>query len=132
MRLLLGLLLPAAVAATVTVTPFCKNSVRVQITPSDADSDEDYKQQAAVLAQTLAEKELKELPGALIDTCGPGEPVALAEAAPVKNGNIQVASTAEGSPSPPSTPARRCSPPRPRSARPATSCRPGSRPSTSR
>ena len=62
MRLLLGLLLPAAVAATVTVTPFCKNSVRVQITPSDADSDEDYKQQAAVLAQTLAEKELKELP----------------------------------------------------------------------
>ena len=96
MRLLSALLFPAAVAATVTVTPFCKNSVRVQITPSDVDADEDYKQQVALLATTLRDKELKELPGALIDSCGPGEPVTLAEAAPVKNGNIQVASTADG------------------------------------
>lgn len=94
MRLLLAILLPAVASAAVTVTPFCKNSVRVQVTPSEA--DEDYTRQAAVLASTLDAKGLKELPGALIDTCKPGEPVQLADAAPVTNGNIKVASSPGG------------------------------------
>ena len=53
----------------------------------------------ADLQATLDAKGLKELPGALIDTCKPGAPVQLAEradAAPVTNGNIKVASSADG------------------------------------
>lgn len=42
--------LVAASAADVTVTPFCKNSVRVQVTASGADADVDYINQAAALA----------------------------------------------------------------------------------
>ncbi len=64
MAMMSALLLPAAGAAAVhlgggggvVVTPFCKNSVRVQITPPNAHLDEDYQQQAALLANTLQDK----------------------------------------------------------------------------
>ena len=53
----------------------------------------------ADLQATLDAKGLKELPGALVDTCNPGAPVQLAsraDAEPVTNGNIKVASSADG------------------------------------
>ena len=37
MRLFAALLLPTAVSAAITVTPYCKNSLRVQITPPTDD-----------------------------------------------------------------------------------------------
>ena len=83
-------------AASVTVTPFCKNSARVQIRPP---SDNDTRAAQADLRATLDAKGLKELPGALIDACTPGEPVLLpksADATPVTNGNIRISATADG------------------------------------
>ena len=50
MRLLLAILLPAVASAAVTVTPFCKNSVRVQIMPP---SDNDTRAAQADLRATL-------------------------------------------------------------------------------
>lgn len=59
----------AKVAHDVIVTPWCSNSFRFQIRPSGSSKP-------------------KELPGALIDSCGPGVPSLLSQ--PVNHGNQQV------------------------------------------
>jgi hypothetical protein len=93
MVLPLAVLTVVAAAAGVTVTPWCANSVRVQVTDEAPDTP-GVAARRSELRQALASEGLPELPGALINKCGPGAPAMLAESSPVTNGNIKVSASA--------------------------------------
>ena len=67
------LLLRAAAAAPLglTLTPWCANSFRVQLAPGAALATPGYAAAAARLAAALAREQLTDIPGALVDDCGP-------------------------------------------------------------
>ena len=100
MRLTLSLALAvsaaAAAPATITLTPWCSNSLRVQLTPAAAA----FPAAAAAgqaLGATLRAHGLAELPAALVDECGPGAAVTpVAGGAPVVNGNLGAALGEDG------------------------------------
>ena len=95
MRALLPLCLGAAAAQQVTLTPWCANSFRVQVAgPSTAPG---LAAEAARVRALLASQQLEELPGALIDECGPGAPITPVPGTPYTNGNLQVTLAAGGS-----------------------------------
>lgn len=84
---------------SITVTPWCANSFRVQVLPSRAStlSTPSYGASAARLAAALAREGLTDIPGALIDECGPGAPVSpTAGGAPLVNGNLRATLGADG------------------------------------
>lgn len=84
-----------AAAQVITVTPWCANSFRVQVAPAAASPA--YRGAAAALRATLDAHGLEELPGALIDECGPGAPFTPSAAQPsAVNGNLAVTLTAGG------------------------------------
>ena len=88
-------LLACASAQLLTLTPFCDNSFRVQLAAPP--SSPGLAAAAARLRATLAAAQLTELPGALIDDCGPGAPIAPLPNTPYVNGNLQVTLAADGS-----------------------------------
>jgi hypothetical protein len=93
--LLLLVLVGALAQATVTLTPWCANSFRVQVQPSHALPP--YKAAAARFAAALAREGLTDIPGALIDECGPGAPIVPTVGIPVTNGNLRATLGADGS-----------------------------------
>ena len=82
-------------APTITVTPWCDNSLRVRVTPSTLPAAA----QAAAdhLRATLQRNSLADIPSALIDKCGPGTPTPAPPGATVKAGNLQLDVRADGS-----------------------------------
>ena len=89
------ILLGTASALPVTLTPWCSNSFRVQVAaPASAPG---HAAAAERLRARLAAEQLEELPGALIDDCGPGAPIAPIPGTPYVNGNLQVTQQADGS-----------------------------------
>ena len=79
----------------VTVTPWCDNSLRLQVKPKAVPAT--VQASAAALAKVLKAEGLDELPGALIrDHCGPGAAVPLVTAQPVTSGNLKVELLASG------------------------------------
>jgi alpha-D-xyloside xylohydrolase len=112
MHLLLSLLLCAASAAatpslkegdakfisnsplTITLTPWCANSFRVQVSTTAFPA---ATAAGAALRATLASHGLQDLPGALLNDCGPGAAVApAAGGAPVRSGALGAALAADG------------------------------------
>jgi alpha-D-xyloside xylohydrolase len=86
----------ATASASLTLTPWCSNSWRVQVKPSTRSAE--GAAEAARLSATLSSHGLADLPGALIDSCGPGAPVEPAPGAPAAaNGNLAVALLEDGS-----------------------------------
>lgn len=77
----------------ITVTPWCSNSARVRIQPSQVS--------AGVLAtrrhlsRTLNGMGMSDLPGALVDSCGPGADVPGKVGKPMTNGNLVVNTKAD-------------------------------------
>jgi hypothetical protein len=94
----LGLQAPLAdtqqTSTTITLTPWCANSFRIQVAPPP--SSPGLAAEAARLRARLAAEQLTELPGALIDDCGPGAPIAPAPGTPYTNGNLQATLAADG------------------------------------
>jgi hypothetical protein len=79
-----------------TLTPWCANSFRVQVTPAAATHPAAAAARARLDA-TLRAADLADLPAALVDECGPGAPATpVAGGAPVVNGNLGVALDADG------------------------------------
>ena len=68
--------------------------MRVQVMPSAPSPA--YQATTAALAARLAREGLAELPGALVEDCGPGAPFTPTPSAPVSNGNLAVALQADG------------------------------------
>ena len=101
LRLWLALLLPAylgtGAALPVTLTPWCSNSFRVQVAPAPASAPPGHAAAAARLAARLAAEQLQDIPGALIDECGPGAPITPLPGTPYVNGNLRVTLQADGS-----------------------------------
>jgi alpha-D-xyloside xylohydrolase len=91
-------LLPSFAAPSslaVTLTPWCSNSWRVQVAPSSRSPE--GAAEAARLSATLSSHGLADIPGALVDTCGPGAPVQPVPGAPASsNGNLAVALLDDG------------------------------------
>ena len=56
-----------AAAQTVKLTPWCENSVRIQVTPAAGVADAGLDAERAKLQRVLKEQGLKELPGARRD-----------------------------------------------------------------
>jgi hypothetical protein len=84
---------------TITVTPWCTNSFRVQVAPAAGDAGlaaPPYRAAAARFAAALAREGLTDIPGALIDECGPGAPVSPVSGAPLTNGNLRATLGADG------------------------------------
>ena len=99
MRLILLLFMSVTTSAqdlAVTLTPWCANSFRVQVSPA-APSRATAAAQAA-LSATLARHGLAELPAALIPDCGPGAPVSPVPGMmpPAMSGNLMAWRTADG------------------------------------
>lgn len=104
MSLALLLLYVGAVAVsaqvTMTVTPWCANSFRVQLAPAASSRlrTPAFVAAAARVARVLDRENLTDIPGALIDECGPGAPIApLPGGPPIINGNLKLAVEADGS-----------------------------------
>jgi alpha-D-xyloside xylohydrolase len=89
------LLAPLTHALTITLTPWCANSFRVQIEPSSPSTG--HTAATAALKAKLESYGLTDLPAALISDCGPGAPVAPTPGSPAAtNGNLAVSLTADG------------------------------------
>lgn len=85
----------AAASTSVTLTPWCENSMRVRIAPASMPPSTAAAQ--AALQKTLAEKNMTDLAGALIDKCGPGAPVYPRSGdVPTVQGNLAAALNADG------------------------------------
>ena len=79
----------------ITATPWCDNSLRLQVKPAAVPAA--VQASAAALAKVLKAEGLDELPGALIrDHCGPGAAVQLVTAQPMTSGNLKVELLASG------------------------------------
>jgi alpha-D-xyloside xylohydrolase len=86
----------ATAQITLTITPWCSNSFRVQLTPPVA-SFPATAAASSTLQQVLTSHGLEELPAALIDSCGPGAAFSpSAGGVAVTNGNLGVKLSAEG------------------------------------
>jgi len=86
----------SADADAVTLTPWCENSLRVRVAPAVMPPSTEAAQEA--LARTLAEKNMTDLAGALVDECEPGAPVEVgATDAPTVHGNLVADVSADGS-----------------------------------
>lgn len=72
----------------ITVTPWCHNSARVQIEPSQVSSS--VHAARAALSRHLKGMGKSSLPGALVETCKPGQPVVAKVGEPVKFENIVI------------------------------------------
>lgn len=84
---LFALCAATASAISVTVTPWCNNSFRIQVSPQTNPGEE----------ARLLEK-LGAIPSALVDACNPGTPSTLSPGAPlVTNGNAAIQLLANGS-----------------------------------
>ena len=71
----------------VTITPWCDNSMRVRISPATLPAGAQAAQ--AALSKTLADKNMTDLAGAMIDACGTGVPMAVkAGQNPIQHGNL--------------------------------------------
>ena len=84
-----------------TLTPWCSNSFRIQIQPSPHNSKlytSEYIQTRQRLSDILIKEGLDDLPGALIDECGPGAPKSPTPGIEsiFSNGNLQVTVSADG------------------------------------
>ena len=83
---------------SVTLTPWCDNSMRVRIAPSTMPASTQAAQ--AALAKSLAAKNLTDLAGALTTaSCRPGEPTVTQSGETIKSshGNLAADVTADGS-----------------------------------
>lgn len=88
-------LLPALLLAdTVTVTPWCANSMRIRISKKGTNEPAVFQKTRQALAQRLQEENLDELPGAFVDTCA-GTPVTPQDGKPLTNGNLVVTITGD-------------------------------------
>lgn len=88
----------ASSAQVITVTPWCANSFRVQVAPAAASVPAGYDGAAVSLRATLDAYGLRDIPGALIDECGPGAPFSPTAAQPrAANGNLAVSLASDGS-----------------------------------
>ena len=85
----------------IILTPWCANSFRVQITPTLSNKQlytPEYSSASSRLAATLIKEGLSDIPGALIDDCGPGapdSPVPGVESL-FTNGNLRATVSADG------------------------------------
>ena len=84
-----------------TITPWCSNSFRIQIQPSTQNSKlytSEYIQTRQRLSDILKKEGLDDIPGALIDACGPGAPNKPTPGVETtfSNGNLQVTVSADG------------------------------------
>ena len=93
--LLLGV---ASGQLSVTVTPWCPNSFRVQVVPSTQSQlrTPAFAAASARFTKTLEKEGLTDIPGALIDECGPGAPFTPTPSAPATNGNLKVSVDSAG------------------------------------
>jgi len=75
------------VAPKVTLTSWCDNSFRVRVAPSVLPPAIQPAQ--AALEQSLARKNLTDLAGAMLDTCGPGRAVTVVSDSAQEHGNLK-------------------------------------------
>ena len=91
----IAFVLPALLLAdTVTLTPWCANSMRIRISKKGETEPAAFQKTRQTLAQRLQEENLDELPGAFVDTCA-GTPVTPKDGTPVTNGNLVVTVTGD-------------------------------------
>lgn len=85
----------AAHGLSITITPWCVNSFRVQVGPTAPTSG--HTAATAALNAKLESYGLTDLPAALINDCGPGAPFIPTPGSPaIANGNIAVSLSADG------------------------------------
>ena len=88
-------MLPALLLAdTVTLTPWCANSMRIRVSRTGTDEPAAFQKTRQTLAQRLEEENLAELPGAFVDFCA-GIPVTPQDGKPFANGNLEVTITGD-------------------------------------
>jgi len=81
-------------SATITVTPWCDNSMRIRISPTNLPPAAQAAR--AALEKTLADKNISDLSAAMIDSCGPGSPSALSAGGSLKYQNLAVHASSDG------------------------------------
>jgi hypothetical protein len=83
-----------ALDTKVTLTPWCDNSMRVRISPSQLPPAAQAKM--ADLKAALAAKNMTDLAGALVEKCGPGAPISPKPGTGATHGNLAAKVGADG------------------------------------
>ena len=92
-----GAVAAAAAPLGLTLTPWCANSFRVQLSPGAELATPGFAAAAARVAAALARDTLTDIPGALVDDCGPGAPIVAAPGETYTNGNLRASVGGDGS-----------------------------------